>query len=71
MQRAQGTSKFAREAALEADVGDDFPGAAVLVDDLGAARGGQIAHLLGLIAEIDCARLQFQIELDRLALQFD
>ena len=64
-----GNLKFARKSALEADVGDDVFGAAVLVNHFGAAGCGKIAHLLGLAAEIDRARSQFQVEFDRLALQ--
>ena len=64
-----GNLEFAREAALEADVGHDVFGSAVLVNHLGAAGCGKIAHLLGLAAEIDRARSQLQVEVDRLALQ--
>jgi NAD(P) transhydrogenase len=55
MQRAQGTWKLPAKSAPEADVGDDIFGAAVLVDHFGAAGGGQIADLLGFVAEIDGA----------------
>ncbi len=66
-----GHLKLARKTAPEADVGDDFFGSAVLVNHFGAAGGRQIAHLLGLVAEIDCTRLELQIEVDRLSLEFE
>jgi hypothetical protein len=42
--------KGAAEVALEADIGYDFAGSTVLVDDLGDAFGGQRADLLGFAA---------------------
>ena len=48
-----GDLEAAGKAALEADVCDDVAGSAVLVEDLGAASGGQGADLLGFLAQID------------------
>ncbi len=42
---------------------------AVFVNDLGQPGGRQIALLLGFLAEIDLARLELKIELDRLLLE--
>jgi hypothetical protein len=41
----------------------------MLVDHLGAARTGQIAHLRGFVAKIDCAGRELQVEFNRFALE--
>ena len=65
-----GNLKVAGKAAFEADVGHDILGAPVLVQHLGMAGGGQRPLLLGLCAQIDRARSQLQIKIDRLPFQF-
>ena len=65
-----GNLKVARKAAPEPDVGHDLLGAPVLVQHLGPAGGSQRPVLLGLLAQIDRARSQFQVEFDRLPFQF-
>jgi hypothetical protein len=53
-----GRFKASAEAALEADIGDDLLGPAMLVEYLGSALGGEIAHLPGLFSKIDGHRRQ-------------
>ena len=69
MQRAQGTWKLPAKRPFQADVGDDLLRPAVLMNHFGLAGGGQIADLLGFLAEIDRAGLKLQVEFDRLALE--
>ena len=64
-----GNLEIVCEAAPEANVRDDIFGPAVLVDHLGAAGSGQIAHLRGFVPVIDDAGGEFQVEFNRFALE--
>jgi hypothetical protein len=66
-----GNLEIACETAFQANVGNDFLGSAVLVNDFSLAGGRQVANLVGFIAEIDRAGLELQVELDRFALEVE
>ena len=70
-QRAHGRLEVADKMPPEADVGHDLPGSAVLVDDLGAAVGGQVAGLAGFLAVVDGSWFELEVEFDGLFFQFD
>jgi hypothetical protein len=54
-----------------ADVGDDFFGAAVLAEELRVALDGEGTGLKGLIAVIDGAGREAEVEADRLAFEVE
>jgi len=64
-----GYLEVAVETSAKADVGDDFAGAAVFVDDFGAAGGGEGAGLLGFAAKVNGAGGEAEVEFDGLAFE--
>src|SRR6185437_9037921 len=65
-----GDFKVPRPMPLQSDVSHDLPGAAMLVENLGMAVGGQRSHLSGIYAIVDSPGLELESEINRLLFQF-
>lgn len=61
-----GNLKVAGKVALQADIGNNLLGPAVLMNDLRTAFRGHIANLRGLFAQIYGAGFERQVEVERL-----